>query len=189
MKRIVLQERDYNIIQFLKDFKVATTSTIADIFFNSSIRPTQRRLKFLTEHGYIRAYQENIITQKVYYIKRKPAQIKHSLILSSFIAELKKNNIDIIKYKVSYKLENIIADCFLALKINNKNYIYFVEVENTKKLDVKKYEDLYYSRKYKSVLPIFPSILVISNKQHTQHNKLDIKLIDTEFKNIDILFK
>ena len=102
MKRIVITERDKEIIQFLKDFKVATTTTIADIYFNSSIRPCQRRLKHLSEHGYIKSYQENIITEEIHYVRKKPVNLKHALILSEFIAKLKINNIEILKYKVPY---------------------------------------------------------------------------------------
>lgn len=189
MKKIVLQDRDNKIIEFLRDFKCATTSTISDLFFNGSIRPTQRRMKFLTEHGYIRAYQENVITEKIYYIKRKPIQLKHSLILSSLIAELKKHDVEILKYKVSYKLDHVIADCFLAIRYNNKNYIYFIEIENTKKFDLKKYEDLYFSRSWKNVFPLFPNILVVSNRVVNKNNKLSITNIKLDFSNINDLIK
>ena len=56
MKRIVLTDRDNKIIEFIKDFKAATTSTIADMFF-PSLRTAQRRLKHLSQHGYIKAHQ------------------------------------------------------------------------------------------------------------------------------------
>ena len=95
MKKIILTERDKEIIQFLKDFKCSTTKTISNIFFNSSIRPTQRRLKYLSEHGYIKSYQENVITEKIHYVKKKPTNIKHALILSEFIGKLKLEDIEI----------------------------------------------------------------------------------------------
>lgn len=184
MKRIILTDRDNKIIEFINDFKAATTSTIADIYF-PSLRTAQRRLKYLCEHGYIKAYQEHITLEKIYYIKKKPSQLKHSLILSSFIAELKKANIEILKYKVQFKLGNTIPDCLLVLSYNNKNYIYLVEVENTKAFNVKKYEDLYYSRAYKDILPAFPSIIVISNRTVKKSNKFDVIDIKLDFSNID----
>lgn len=186
MKRIILTDRDYKIIEFIKDFKAATTSTIADIYF-PSLRTAQRRLKYLSEHGYIKAYQEHITLEKIYYIKKKPSQLKHSLILSSFIAELKKANIEILKYKVQFKLGNTIPDCLLVLSYNNKNYIYLVECENKKAFNVKKYEDLYYSRAYKDKLPTFPSIIVISNRTVKKSNKFDVIDIRLDFSNIDKL--
>ena len=184
MKRIILTDRDYKIIEFIKDFKAATTSTIADMFF-PSLRTAQRRLKYLVEHGYIKAYQEHITLEKIYYINKRPSQLKHSLILSSFIAELKKANIEILKYKVQFKLGNTIPDCLLVLRYNNKNYIYLVEVENTKAFNVKKYEDLYYSRAYKDKLPAFPSIVVISDRTVKKSDKFDVIDIKLDFSNID----
>lgn len=186
MKRIVITERDKEIIQFLKDFKVATTTTIADIYFNSSIRPCQRRLKHLSEHGYIKSYQENIITEKIHYVRKKPVNLKHALILSEFIAKLKINNIEILKYKVPYKIDNVIADAFIAIKVNNQNYIYFVEVENTKKFDLDKYEKLYYSRTWKDIFPIFPGIIVISDKQVKNNNKFNIINIKLDLKDLKL---
>lgn len=184
MKRIILTDRDYKIIEFINDFKAATTSTIADIYF-SSLRTAQRRLKYLSEHGYIKAYQEHITLEKIYYIKKKPSQLKHSLILSSFIAEIKKANIEILKYKVQFKLGNTIPDCLLVLSYNNKNYIYLVECENTKAFNVKKYEDLYYSRAYKDILPAFPNIIVISDRTVKKSDKFDVIDIKLDFSNID----
>lgn len=184
MKRIIITTRDKEIIQFLKDFKVATTTTISDIYFNSSIRPCQRRLKYLSEHGYIKSHQENIISEKIHYVTRKPVNLKHALILSQFISELKKLDIEILKYKVPYKIGEVIADAFIAIKINNQSYIYFVEVENTKKFNLNKYEKLYYSRTWKDSFPVFPGIIVISNKQISTNNKFNIIDIKLDLSNL-----
>lgn len=186
MKRIVITDRDKEIIQFLKDFKVATTTTISDLYFNSSIRPCQRRLKFLSEHGYIKSYQENVITEKIHYVGRKPINLKHALILSDFISKLKLNDIEIIKYKVPFKIENLIADAFIAIKKHNKNYIYFVEVENTKKFNLSKYEQLYYSRSWKEIFPIFPGIIVISDRKVNKNSIFNIVDIKLDLSNLGI---
>lgn len=186
MKRIILTERDKEIIQFLKDFKVATTTIIADLYFNSSIRPCQRRLKYLYEHGYIKSYQETVITEKIHYVRKKPTNLKHALILSEFISKLKLNNIEVIKYKVPYKLDNVIADAFIAIRVNNKNLIYFVEVENTKQFDLEKYEKLYYSRNWKEVFPIFPGIIVISDRKVNKNSIFNIIDIKLDLSNIQI---
>ena len=188
MKRIVLTDRDNKIIEFIKDFKAATTSTIADMFF-PSLRTAQRRLKHLSQHGYIKAHQEHITLEKIYYINKKPTQLKHSLILSSFIAEIKKADIEILKYKVQFKLANTITDCLLVLSYKSKNYIYLIECENTKAFNLKKYEDLYYSRAYKDVLPKFPSIVVISNRAVKKSDKFDVIDVKLDFSNIDNFFK
>lgn len=188
MKRIVLTYRDNQIIEFIKDFKAAKTSTIADMFF-PSLRTAQRRLKYLSEHGYIKSYQEHITLEKIYYTNKKPSQLKHSLILSSFVAEIKKANIEILKYKVQFKLCNTIPDALLVLRYKNRSYIYLVECENTKAFNVKKYEDLYYSRAYKDILPKFPNIIVISNRSVKKSDKFEVIDVKLDFSNIDNFFK
>ena len=115
--------------------------------------------------------------------------MKHSLILSSFIAEIKKADIEILKYKVQFKLANTIPDCLLVLSYKSKNYIYLIECENTKAFNLKKYEDLYYSRAYKDVLPKFPSIVVISNRAVKKSDKFDVIDVKLDFSNIDNFFK
>ena len=95
MKRIVLNDRDEKIIEFLKEYKCANTSTLATIFFNGSKRPCNRRLKNLREHGFINSSQEFVCLEQIHYVGKKPTQLKHSTILTNFIAKLHKNNINI----------------------------------------------------------------------------------------------
>ena len=52
----------------------------------------------------------------------------------------------------------------------------FIEVELTKYFDLKKYEELYYSRKWKQNFIDFPSMLVITDKKVKVNNKFDIKV-------------
>ena len=189
MKKIVITDRDKEIIQFLKDFKVATTTIISDLYFNSSLRPCQRRLKYLYEHGYIKSYQENVITEKIHYTRKKPINLKHALVLSEFISKLKVNNIKLLKYKVPYKIDHVIADAFVAINMNGQNKIYCVEVENRKKFDLDKYEKLYYSRKWKDIFPVFPDIIVISDKPVINSTKFNIINIKLNLSNIDELTK
>ena len=102
------------------------------------------------------------------------------LILNS----MKINNIEILKYKVPYKISDVIADAFIAMRVNNQNYIYFVEVENTKKFDLNKYEKLYYSRFWKEMFPVFPSIIVITDKKINMNEKLNIIDIKLDLSNL-----
>lgn len=183
--RVKLQDRDIKIIEFLNNNKCADTESLSHIFFNSSLRACQHRLKKLQDNGDIKAFRENILSSNIYYTKRKPTSYKHAIKVTQFIAELQKLNIEIIKYRVPYKLANIIADGLFVIKINGDIKIMFLEVELTKFFNLNKYEELYYSRKYKEVFPIFPSIIVITDKKVNTNNKFNIIKIDTEFKNIE----
>ena len=182
-----LQARDKEIIEFLNTCKCADTQTLANIFFNGGLRTTQVRLQKLKCNDYIKAFRPGLLEQNIYYIKNKPKSYKHALKVTQFIGELHKLGIEIIKYKVPYKISNIIADGLLVIKINGDVKILFLEAELQKYFNLTKYQDLYYSRAWKEVFPIFPSIVVVTDKKIETDNKFNIVKVDTEFKNIESL--
>ena len=185
MKRIVLTDRDNNILEFLQIYKCATTSTLANIFFNGSKRPCSRRLKHLREHGFINSSQEFVCLEQIHYINKKPTQLKHSTILTNFIGLLYLNNVELLKTKVEYSIEHLRSDMLLVCKINGKTQIFFIEVCNTKKFDIKKYLKLKESSNWRKVFPVFPEIIVISNKPVETDPRLDIIEIDLELNNFN----
>lgn len=182
--KVKLTDRDLQLIEFLKLNKCADTESLSHIFFNSSLRACQHRLKKLADIGEVKSFRENILTQNIYYINRKPTSYKHALKVTQFIAELHKLDIEIIKSKVPYKLENIIADGLFIVRIGGEIKIIFLEVELTKFFNLSKYEELYYSRSWKDIFPVFPSIVVITDKKVKTDSKFNIIKIDTQFSNI-----
>lgn len=189
MSRVKLTDRDINLIEFLKENKVADTNTLSTIFFNSSLRSCQHRLKKLVDNGDIKAFRPDILSQNIYYVKKKPTSFKHALKVTQFIAELHKLGIEILKIKTPFKCGNLIADSLIICRVNGDVKILWLEVELTKFFNLTKYEDLYYSRKWKEVLPTFGAIVTVSDKNVKTNDKFNIIKIDTEFKNIDELLR
>ena len=141
-------------------------------------------------NDYIKAFRPGLLEQNIYYVKHKPTSYKHALKVTQFIGELHKLGVEIIKYKVPYKISNIIADGLLVVKINNEVKIIFLEVELTKYFNLTKYQELYYSRAWKDVFPVFPNIVVVSDKKVDIDNKFNIIKINTDFSNIqDLILK
>lgn len=170
---VTITSRDEKIKNFLKEVTVADTKTIHTLFFTgTTMRNAQKRLKQLVDAGFIKCYRQNIISQNVYYL-RKPKNIPHKIIFSQLLAEIKIKNIELLKYRTPFSIGNVIADGLIVIRKHEEIKIYFVEVERTKKLDVKKYLDLYYSRAYKEKFPTMPSILVLG-KRPQENNVLDI---------------
>ena len=180
MKRIILTERDNQIIEFLNLYKCATTSTSSDLFFNGSRRPTTRRLKHLKEHGFIKSSQEYVSIEQVHYINKKPTQLKHSCICSEFACKMKLEN-NVIKEKIEFKIGNIRCD---ILMITSDPKIYFIEVCNTKPFDINKYIKLKRSMVWKDIFPVFPDIIVISNKKVNKSNEFKIIEYDLNLKRV-----
>lgn len=182
---ITITDRDKKIKEFLKEVTVADTKTLHILFFNgTTMRNCQKRLKQLVDIKYIKSYRENIISQNVYFIK-KPRNIEHKIKFSQLLAEIKLQNIELLKYRCPFKIGNVIADGLVVIKDRGKVKIYFVECERTKKLNINKYMDLYYSRVYKDKFPVMPRILVIGKKPQTS-NILDIRYCDWNFTDLKI---
>lgn len=189
MSRVKLTDRDINLIEFLKENKVADTNTLSTIFFNSSLRSCQHRLKKLVDNGDIKAFRPDILSQNIYYVKKKPTSFKHALKVTQFIAELHKLGIEILKIKTPYKCGNMIADSLIICRINGDVKIIWLEVELCKFFNISKYETMYYSRKWKEVLPTFGSIVVVTDKKVKTNNTFNITKIKTDFSNIEDLLK
>lgn len=184
---IKFTDRDIEIKEFLKKVVVADTETIHQIFFpNASLRTCQARLKLLVDYKFIKAFREDILSQNIFYINKKPSSYKHKIVFSKLLGELHKQGIEILKYVTPLKVGNIIADGFIAAKINEEPRIYLVEVELTKYFDTKKYIDLYYSRSYKEKFPVMPKILVITDKKVKMDNKLDITVCKLDLSNLKL---
>ena len=77
----------------------------------------------------------------------------------------------------------------LVCKINGKTQIFFIEVCNAKKFDIKKYIKLKESLKWKTTFPIFPNIIVISNKPVDKHKSLNIITLDLDLNNFNTLIE
>ena len=183
---ICITDRDKMIKEFLKEVSVADTKTLHILFFNgTTMRNAQKRLKQLVDIKYIKSYRENVISQNVYFI-RKPKNIPHKIKFSQLLAEIKQQNIELLKYKCPFKIGNAIADGLIVIKDRGKVKIYFVEAERTKKLNIDKYMDLYYSRTYKDKFPIMPRILVISDKKCPTNDVLEIRNCKWDLSDLNI---
>lgn len=187
---IRLTDRDKKIKSFLEEVTIASTSTISEIFFNGSLRSCQYRLRQLVDYKIIKSFRPSIIEENLFYIKNKPRNYKHKLIFSDLLRELHRLNIEVLKYRCPYVIESnagtVIADGLIVIRTDQVK-IFFVEGELSKKLNVSKYESLYYSRReWKEIFPVYPSILCISNRPVvTDHNVLDIRKVNLNFDKLE----
>lgn len=183
---MIITNRDIKIKKFLQEVNVADTKTISILFFNGSLRRCQQRLKILSDNNYVKYFRQELPSQNIFYAGRKPKNWKHKIIFSKLLAELKLQNIEVIKYKCPLKIGAVIADGFIAIKRNDSVELYFVEVEITKNFDLNKYLNLYYFKKYKEKFPIMPNILVITNKQVKKDNALNVQNCKLDLSNLQI---
>lgn len=161
---IKLTERDIEIIEFVKEFKAASTTTIARLFF-PSLATAERRLKKLCESKKLYRNRDDIISEYYYYTK-KPTNLKHALVIADVYSLIKEQH-HIIKYKreyvIKYRSSNVRTDLMLVLKVNNKLVPLLIEIDLCKKYN-NKYTDYISKGYYSQIFGVKPEVVVVSNR-------------------------
>ena len=184
---MIVTERDRKVIDFINKFNTATTKTIQELFY-PSLRVAQNRLKLMTDNKILKRDRDHFTSQFHYYTDTKPRQVYHNLLLADFYKEL--NKVAGIKvFRKEFEIGNLRSDGLVGYRLNNTNYIAFVEVELSNKPDVKKYEDLYRSNIYKKHFGgVFPLIIYVTNKD-IPDTKLKVVQIKEDMKDLKFLLK
>lgn len=134
----MLTSRDFEILEFLENYKVANT-TILQYFFFPSLSACQKRLLKLVQSKQLKRARDSINNEYIYYIK-KPKQLNHSLKITELYMELSKKY-EIIHFKTEVGIGSIRPDAIFGYKENNKAKIGMLEVElSNKDFNIKKYE-------------------------------------------------
>ena len=161
-----MTDRDYKIIEFIKEFKIVSSSTIARLYF-PSLATAERRLKKLVDHRKLFRTRDNIISEYIYYIK-KPTNLKHCILIAEVYSKLATNkDIQLIKYKREYEIKfrakTFRTDLMAVIKSNNKLIPILIEIDLTKSYK-DKYTEYINSKHYQQKFPMIPKIIVISNR-------------------------
>lgn len=169
------------VIEFIERFKVARTSTIKELFY-PSLLVAQKRLKRITEDKELKRSRDNITNEYIYF-KNKPKQLKHSLLITDFYREFNKL-VDINHFKNEFIIEGVRADALMAYEYKATKYISFLEVQiSNVKLNLDKYRSLKYSEAYKKILPVFPSIIAVTNQRIEIPKDLEVIQIKEDLSN------
>lgn len=195
-----LQPRDLQVLKFINDTKVTDRNQIKKAFFkNVHYNICMRRLKFLVEGSYVnRTRYKNIGNGDGYngYIYfpvgiKKPSKkiLTHNLMVSDFYATILEAQIEVLSFKPTYMIGNIIADAYIKYK-GNDGVIRraFLEVQRSGKISdcVLKYKDI------KSVIMkeknwnTMPRLIVMTDLKDEKITLRHINIIycNTELKNI-----
>lgn len=189
---MILQERDEKILEFIKKFKVVTTSQIEKEFFSKhkqSARLARRRLKKLYDAKLIKRERSHINYEYVYYFE-KPKQIRHQILVVDFYQAVKQYG-RIIEFTPEKSMANIRSDAICKIARNNQLHLFCVEVElSNNGFNQDKYEDFYISREYKKWFQVFPKVVVVSDKKVNIHpSKIRYIQLSTEMEGIESIFK
>lgn len=156
---MMLTRRDLDILNFLEDYKIASTTTLTALFF-PSLSSCQKRLRILTDNNRIKRARLTMNHDYIYYIK-KPHKVMHDLLVTEFYREL-HNHSKILNFVVEKAIGRIRPDAIFAWLDGQNTRLGLLEVEISHKgFDYEKYELFYNSRAYKEFFPVMPSIYVI----------------------------
>ena len=183
--RTKLSERDYQILDDMKQFKIMSVKC-ASIYFegkNPTTCASRRLLKIYELKTNINRYRENVTSEYIYYYNSKPTNWKHDLVRLEAYCQLKKNpNIEIIKYKLEkeFIINNKKVRCDLCVivkdKITNKIIPMLIEIDLSHRYN-DKYKYLDYNSYFGGTKPI---ILSIGRFTPTTDNILFYKTTETE---------
>lgn len=180
----MLTSRDYEIIEFVKEVKVASTSTISQLYF-PSLRAAQIRLSVISSEGALKRSRSSVSNEFAYF-SAKPKQFRHSLLVSDFYRELSKYAV-VKNFHVEPVIGNIRPDAIFGYQIGDKKYLGLLEVEiSNKGLDLYKYNKLYSGEGYKQFFPTMPIIFVVSNLKSIPATEYKVVSVNTVLSDLPI---
>ncbi|MEA5057792.1 MAG: hypothetical protein VB047_09585 [Anaerotignum propionicum] len=164
----MITDRDYEVIEFLKSYKVASTDTISELFYEGKLRTAQHRLKSLVDKKQIKRSREAVNNQYIYYIK-KPVHLRHSLLITDFYRELHKYSSSVVFFTREPDICGKRPDAVFGYRINGYECLGLLEVEiSNKGFD----RDKYCNTKFLNFFPIAPKLFIISNQKKIKKDGL-----------------
>lgn len=202
--RIRLTDRDRQILDFLENHTIITSSQLQRIF-NMSLTVQHKRLNKLVECipnlkkvryepemnlFSNKAYKELLKNENYYYLNRRPKNIEHELLMNEFyimlLEQSKMYNFEILEFNCKYVIDmddfRVRPDAYILLKRDGFEYEYLLELENNKYFNCEKYYALE-KRGY-----IIPKLLICTDRKVKFYLKsteyIRIKLCMSDFSKI-----
>lgn len=156
---IELQERDYKILDDIKEFKTVLAEDVAKLYWNdpkikNSLLCCQKRLKLLTDNRKLSRTRENTTSSYYYYKGKRPIQLRHkSLIYKLYVQIATQSDIQVVKYQTEKEFTDdkgqvLRCDLFLVIK-KNEDYIPVICECNLAHIYKEKYTYFIQSESYK----------------------------------------
>ncbi len=177
-----MQERDLKILSFLTMCRICTRKQVQELLFPDVHENIPlRRLKKLSDEGYINRKMFNVEGTKnmyVYYLDKQPKKklITHDLYITDFLVKLIKNKYEILDFKKNPQIGNIIPDAYLKIRKNKRIKRILLEVQISPNDCLSKYKEIKEIIIENTDWPVMPTLYVINNQGLNKRMK-DIKVI------------
>ena len=185
---IQITDKDIKIINTVDTLRALTSTQIERLFYSSQ-QAQSHRCKQLVDHRKLKRFRENNWTPYIYYLGRRPAQLKSILAISEFYTLCMVNNLNVTYIErekhISFNNDEfiIVPDAVITIESDGVEYEFFIEVDNTKELSTNKYY-----RAFKEYGFIPPPIVSISNRRRrnvfSELEVIKLKMDLSDFSNI-----
>lgn len=192
---ISLIARDRQIVDLIQSHPNLCFSiqSIGDLVIDSSIEKTRytvgaRRLLKLEKEGYIKCKRFKITEgiPNLYYSNTLTKQYEHNLIISRFLGKLQTQGFNVLDFKAEVpKTDYIRIDCVANVEYYGKKYTLLIEVDRSKRFNVKGYERLITEVRSGTVSFDFP-LLVVSIATHRTESTDVIKPVNVDINELSI---
>lgn len=187
-----MQELDKRILNFIDEFRAASTKHIQRVFYKSQSQAqflTERKMRKLYKKKLIKRYRYSLNEPYIYYFK-KSGQITHHLIVTELYCKLMEHEGELIGFEIEKEIEDIRPDAVCQYKYRSDKYTFCFEIHRSNnKFDQAKYERLYKTGVWKRYFSVFPIIVIVSDRKiRLDESKLIYIQVDTELQNIDKIF-
>jgi hypothetical protein len=155
----MLTRRDLDIINFLEEYRIASTSTLKTLFF-PSLSACQKRMKTLNDNSKVKRARMTMNYDYLYYVN-KPKKVMHDLLVTEFYNHIIDQS-KVLQFRIDKELGKIRPDAIFAFEKNGRQQLGLLEVEISHKgFDYEKYETFYKTAAYKNWFPIMPTVYVV----------------------------
>jgi len=178
----MITRRDQDIINFLEDFHIATSSQIHRLFFNTSYQYSRERLYKLYQDGILKRTQSTIDNCYAYYIDRKPVQIHHDLIRSELYTNIKTKS-HLLEWVNEQPIENIRPDALCYIENAGIIFPTMIEIHLSNSFNVDKYRGI----DFLALFGVRPRLVICTDRQITVPavKNLSIKIVGTDMSGLD----
>ena len=187
---MVMTDRDFRILELLTTVRYATTKQIQEMIFpNLNPSVCYRRLSYLTSNKLIYRRYYNLggnSNSYVYYLDKAPAKksVKHELLITQFIVELTKLDIDILEVNKSPIYRGIKPDLIARIRTKaGKERMIFLEIQLSKHDCISKYFNL-----YEGDIPAILYIVTNNKIEPPQIRGIRVVIDDVNFKKLSFYF-
>ena len=185
-----MTDRDFKILQLLTSIRYATTRQIRDTIF-PSLNPSvcYKRLNYLTSNKLIYRKYFNLggnSNSYIYFLDRPPKKknLTHELLVSQFIVELSKLELDILEVGKGQIYRGIRPDLIARIRTKmGKERMVFVEVQLSRHNCIEKYYNL-----YDGEIPAILYIVTDNRIEPPQIRNMRCVIDNTSFKKLSFYF-